>query len=114
MAIYSRPSRIARGKGGTPPGRGAAAAVRPELFEKDEERALWAAQQAAAAAAPPGAPVAAFLAASEALAAPVDAFFTNVFVMAEDPAVRANRLALVAAVAGLPAGVLDFSQLPGF
>jgi glycyl-tRNA synthetase beta subunit len=35
-------------------------------------------------------------------------------VMAEDEAVRRNRLALVYAVAALPDGLLDLSQLMGF
>ena len=33
--------------------------------------------------------------------------------MAEDKAVRANRLALVAAVAHLPSGIVDLTLLPG-
>ena len=36
-----------------------------------------------------------FLAAAERLIGPVDAFFDNVFVMAEDEGVRRNRLALL-------------------
>ena len=38
----------------------------------------------------------------------------QVFVMAEDAAVRANRLALLRRVAALPDGVLDLGELPGF
>ena len=41
----------------------------------------------------------------------VDAFFEGVMVMAEDPAVRANRLALVRRVAALFAGVADFRKI---
>jgi glycyl-tRNA synthetase len=37
-----------------------------------------------------------------------------VFVMAEDPELRRNRLALVNAVASLPRGIVDFAELPGF
>ena len=43
----------------------------------------------------------------------IDAFFTDVMVNDPDPALRANRLALVARVRGLFAGVADFSRLPG-
>jgi glycyl-tRNA synthetase len=50
----------------------------------------------------------------EPVAGPVDAFFDTVFVMCEDAAVRANRLALLREVAALPRGVLDLAQLPGF
>jgi glycyl-tRNA synthetase beta chain len=42
---------------------------------------------------------------------PVDAFFEGVMVMADDPAVRSNRLALLTAVAALFRGVADFSRI---
>eukprot|EP00887_Chlorella_sp_A99_P006103 scaffold22.g6103.t1 len=72
--------------------------------------------------------VPAFLEAAEALIAPLDAYFDKarrrflsysaqplpVFVMAEDPALQRNRLALLRDVAALPRGILDLSQLPGF
>jgi glycyl-tRNA synthetase beta chain len=41
----------------------------------------------------------------------VDRFFDGVMVMAEDPAVRSNRLALLAAVQGLFADIADFRQI---
>lgn len=43
---------------------------------------------------------------------PVDAFFDQVMVMAEDPAVRANRLALLNRLAELLSRVADISRLP--
>jgi glycyl-tRNA synthetase beta chain len=43
----------------------------------------------------------------------VDAFFDSVMVMDEDPALRANRLSLLAQLQGLFAGVADLSRLPG-
>lgn len=43
----------------------------------------------------------------------IDAFFTDVMVNDPDAALRANRLALVARIRGLFAGVADFSRLPG-
>jgi glycyl-tRNA synthetase beta chain len=43
----------------------------------------------------------------------VDAFFDQVMVMDEDPALRANRLALLAQMRELFAGVADLSRLPG-
>ncbi|MBO9356399.1 glycine--tRNA ligase subunit beta [Bordetella petrii] len=42
---------------------------------------------------------------------PVDAFFADVMVMADDPAVRANRLALLAQLHGLMNQVADISRL---
>ena len=43
----------------------------------------------------------------------VDAFFTAVMVNDPDPALRANRLALVSQVRELFSGVADLSRLPG-
>lgn len=43
----------------------------------------------------------------------IDAFFADVMVNDPDPALRANRLALVARVHQLFSGVADFSRLPG-
>jgi glycyl-tRNA synthetase beta chain len=42
---------------------------------------------------------------------PVDAFFDHCMVMAEDQKVRANRLALLAEIAGLFSQMVDFSRL---
>jgi glycyl-tRNA synthetase beta chain len=53
------------------------------------------------------------LAALATLREPVDAFFTAVMVNAENPAVRANRLALLARLDGLCRSVADISLLPG-
>jgi glycyl-tRNA synthetase len=46
--------------------------------------------------------------------APINQFFTDVLVMADDPAVRQARLALVQRVAALANGIADLSQLQGF
>ena len=47
------------------------------------------------------------------LRGPVDAFFENVMVMADDADVRRNRLSLLATVAGLFDTIADFSKLSG-
>ncbi len=47
------------------------------------------------------------------LRVPVDAFFDQVMVMAEDPQLRANRLALLGQLHALFSGVADLSRLPG-
>jgi glycyl-tRNA synthetase len=52
-----------------------------------------------------------FTAAALALAAPIDAYFDEVLVMADDPAVRANRLGLLAAIRDLVADVLDWREV---
>lgn len=44
----------------------------------------------------------------------INRFFDDVLVMAEDPALRANRLGLLQGIAGLAAGVADLSKLEGF
>ena len=108
MAAYARPTRLARGK------EAGADTVREELFEQEEERALWRACCAVRGELEGAQTVQDFLERSEPLHAPIAAFFDNVFVMAEDEAVRANRLALVRTVAALPRGFVDFSLLPGF
>ena len=48
-----------------------------------------------------------------ALRAPVDAFFDDVTVNADDPALRANRLALLAKIRGVMGKVADFSAIEG-
>jgi glycyl-tRNA synthetase beta chain len=73
-------------------------AVDPAHFEADAERELAAALTSArddSAAALAANDYAAVLARLAQLQAPVDAFFDSVLVNAEDPAVRANRLALL-------------------
>jgi glycyl-tRNA synthetase len=49
-----------------------------------------------------------------ALTDPINVFFTDILVMAEEPSVRAARLGLVQAIARLPDGVADLSRLQGF
>ena len=48
-----------------------------------------------------------------AMVEPINAFFEQVMVMAEDPAVRGNRLKLLADVVSTLRLVGDFEQLPG-
>jgi glycyl-tRNA synthetase beta chain len=80
-----------------------------------EEHALHAALRRAAAA---GEAVAAedFAGAMEIFAglrAPVDAFFDKVTVNADEPALRRNRLRLLAGLRGAMAGVADFAAIEG-
>jgi len=56
---------------------------------------------------------AASLSALAALRAPVDAFFNDVMVMADDPAVRANRIALLGSLHDLMNRVADLAKLAG-
>ncbi|WP_184676257.1 glycine--tRNA ligase [Saccharothrix violaceirubra] len=87
---------------------GTAASYDPTALTEPAEVAL----HAAFAAVPKGVVgLAAFVAATSSLAAPIDAFFEEVLVMAEDPAVRAARLGLLAAIRDLAAPVLDWQAL---
>ena len=55
-----------------------------------------------------------FLAAVETLIPAITEFFDKILVMADDPAVKANRLALLGQIASLSAGLADLSKLEGF
>ncbi|HXD38733.1 MAG TPA: glycine--tRNA ligase subunit beta [Rhodanobacter sp.] len=89
-------------------------AVDPACFEADAEReladALAAAQRDSAAAQAAG-DYAAVLARLAQLQAPVDAFFDSVLVNADDPAVRANRLALLSQLKAQFSTVADIALL---
>ncbi len=89
--------------------------VRPADFTEAVERELWAACQQAQAALPAGASLAAVIkTVAGMLVGPINAFFDGVLVMADDEAVKQNRLALLQAIRGLTAGYADFSRLQGF
>jgi len=53
-----------------------------------------------------------FAAEAAALTGPINDFFDQVLVMADDPAIRANRLGLLASVYRLAERYLDWEQLP--
>jgi glycyl-tRNA synthetase beta chain len=83
------------------------AAAERQLFEAMRER------RDAVTAATARKDYAASLALLAQLRPTVDAFFDQVMVMDEDPKLRANRLALLARMRELFAGVADLSRLPG-
>lgn len=91
-----------------------AASVEAHHFDNPSEFALNAAIQQAEHAVQPLAAARQYNLALSQLAnlrEPVDAFFVAVLVNAEDPAVRANRYALLAKLRGLFLGVADISVL---
>ncbi len=93
-----------------------AAAVDPALFAEASEKALFAAVNQAEKEAGEAIGKQDFSAAMRALSAlrgPVDAFFEQVLVNAEDEAVRANRLALLARIREATGQVADFSKIGG-
>ncbi|HUA78997.1 MAG TPA: glycine--tRNA ligase subunit beta [Dyella sp.] len=88
--------------------------VDPAHFEEDAERALAQALDAArsdTAAALQQRDYTAVLARLAQLQAPVDAFFDNVLVNAENPAVRANRLALLGQLKAQFTAIADIARL---
>lgn len=90
--------------------------VEPGLFAHHEEEALWSALQATRREVDEHVAAGRFdlaLAALSGLRPRVDDFFQAVLVMAEDPAVRDNRLALLNAVVQAFGGVADLSLVVG-
>jgi len=88
--------------------------VNPELLQQAAERDLWAAWQAMAGEVEKAVQAGEFIAAIEQLATlrpAVDAFFDQVMVMVEEPALRANRLALLATIKGAFDRIADLSKL---
>jgi glycyl-tRNA synthetase len=100
---YRRCLRIAKG---VAPGR-----VDPALFEDGAEIALWAASQARAEALAGAETLHRFVEEFAPLVDPVNAFFEQVMVMAEDPAVRANRLSLLAQLVAPGARFMDWNAI---
>ncbi len=105
-ATFKRVGNILKGQG---PGR-----ADPERLAAPAEKGLWEAystvRQRMEEAAEAGA-YDRFLAEAEPLKAAVDRFFDEVLVMDPDPAVRAARLGLLAAVADLLRRVADFTRV---
>ncbi len=93
-----------------------AASIDPALFTLDAERALYEAVQSASKAAADAVAREDFRSAMEALSTlrgPVDQFFADVLVNDENPAIRANRLALLSAIRTATGTVADFSKISG-
>jgi glycyl-tRNA synthetase beta chain len=90
--------------------------VNTQLFEKDAERNLYAAVRKAAAGVVVDKRMGKYQEALEEIAGlrkAVDGFFEEVMVMAEDEAVRKNRLALLAEILREFTTIADFSELGG-
>jgi len=93
---------------------GVAEEVDPARFEKQCEGDLLAAQQLAAQKVAEQVASGDYAAALQTIAGlrpAVDAFFDGVMVMAEDEAVKTNRLALLTRVAELFTGIADFARI---
>jgi len=88
--------------------------VDPGAFTEQASRDLWAAYQKATAGLGADRDVDGVLTALQQLTDPINVFFEQVLVMAEEETLRRNRLALVYAIAAIPDGVVDLSQVMGF
>ena len=104
LAAYARCARILRGA------EGAASAVDSARLSDPAEGAL----AEATAAFKPAVSFAAFAQALSPAVPAINTFFDKVMVMDQDPAVRANRLALLGRVATLASGLADLSKVEGF
>jgi glycyl-tRNA synthetase len=107
LPAYSRCVRITRDQAEVYP-------VDPQRFEDEAERALYAALQTAKAAPRRPGSVDDLFNAFLPMIPAINRFFEAVMVMAEDPALRANRLGLLQQIAALAGGVADLSTLEGF
>jgi glycyl-tRNA synthetase beta chain len=93
-----------------------AANVDPALLTLDAEKALYAAVTQASTEASAAIAGEDFRSAMEALSklrGPVDQFFADVLVNDDDPAIRANRLALLGLIRAATGTVADFSKISG-
>lgn len=93
-----------------------AATVDPALLTLDAEKALFAAVTQASTEASAAIAGEGFRSAMEALSklrGPVDQFFADVLVNDDDPAIRANRLALLGLIRAATGTVADFSKISG-
>lgn len=113
-AANKRVANILRKQAEEPGAAAISRTVDPAHFEADAEReladALSAAQRENAEALSAGDYAAALERLSQ-LQAPVDAFFDSVLVNADDPAVRANRLALLGQLKAQFGGIADIALL---
>ena len=105
---YARCVRIVRSQAGD----GGPRTVDEGRLVEAAEKALYQAFKTSVLR--PPASVADLLNAVETLLPAITEFFDKVLVMAEDPAVKANRLGLLQQISGLAGGIADLSKLEGF
>jgi len=107
LQAYARCARIARGEAKD-------VQVDPARLVEEAEKALYQAILDVEARERRAGSVRDFLAEIEALKPAITRFFDEVLVMAEDEALRANRLALVQRIVARARGVVDLSKVEGF
>jgi glycyl-tRNA synthetase len=115
LDAYARCVRIVRTSSRIPYGSVGSAQflVNPELFEDEVERDLYAAIQRSTGTAPITCMDDLFKVVLPLIPA-INTFFDKVLVMADDQAVKENRLGMLQQIAGLANGLADLSKLEGF
>jgi len=88
--------------------------LHPDLLTEPAECALYEALLGAEAKLSKDHGVDVLLTEIEGLVPAIERFFVDILVMADDPALREARLALLGRVAGLANGIVDLSKLEGF
>lgn len=88
--------------------------IDPSLLEEDAERELYAGVTSVMTVERRAGSVTDFFQVFMPLMPVINQFFDEVLVMAEDPAIKANRLGMLQRIAALANDVVDFSQLEGF
>ncbi|RME42154.1 MAG: glycine--tRNA ligase [Chloroflexi bacterium] len=106
LQAYSRTARIVRGTGKHE--------FRPEALQEDASRRLYQAYQAAKARLDASRDLDGFMEAFQPMIEPINRFFDDVLVMADDPSVRENRLGLLQRITEMADGVVDLSKVQGF
>ncbi len=89
--------------------------IQPDRFAEDAEKGLYEAYQSAQSALAGEQRLAKVIEViGQTLVTPINTFFDNVMVMADDEAIKENRLALLQKIRDLTKGFADFSHLQGF
>jgi glycyl-tRNA synthetase len=88
--------------------------LRPDQFVESSTRRLYQAYLACQEQVDPQSSIDQFFTAFQPMVAPITAFFDDVLVMAEDEALRENRLALLQRIAALTEGIVDLTRVEGF
>lgn len=106
LTAYSRTARIVRGTGKHE--------LQPEALREDASRRLYQAYQNARVRLDTAGDLDGFLEAFKPMIEPINTFFDEVLVMAEDEMLRENRLGLLQCVTEMADGIADLSKLQGF
>ena len=107
LTTFSRPSRITRDLMTELP-------LKPEALTEPAEQELYQALLSAQKQRASVSTVAGLVTLLLGLSKPVERFFTDIFVMVDDAAVRENRLALLQRLAALPRGIVDLTLVLGY